>query len=80
MIRSASKSGACRLPLHHVYVSTHPDEPGANASCIDEAGYEIHLIEWMAEQVLAGYKIQRVTCDEAHAMLKQHAAWIDQIP
>jgi hypothetical protein len=42
--------------------------------------YEEHLIEWMAEMIREGCYIQRVTCDEASAMLKEHMAWSVTLP
>lgn len=62
---------------HFVYVAYKEGEPGARAACIDEPGYEEHLVSFMGEMVRGGCKIQRVNCDTAHDMLKEHHAWLD---
>ena len=67
----------CTLPEHFVYVAWKHDEPGARAACIDEEGYEEHLIEWMAEMVREGCKITRVTCDQGHELLRAYRRWCD---
>ena len=78
MIRpTIDRATKCTLPEHFVYVAWKPGEPGARAACIDEEGYEEHLIGWMAEMVREGCKIQRMTCDQGHELLKTYALWVN---
>jgi hypothetical protein len=66
-------------PPHYVWVAIRSDEPGAFAACIDEDGYEEHWQEWAKEVTRdRASTIRKVTCDEAHAMLKEYSRWCDE--
>lgn len=59
---------------HLVWVAMTPGEPGAHASCVDEPPFRE---EWAAEEMAEGSTLLRVTCNQAHAMLKEYREWCD---
>jgi len=61
---------------HYVVVATKPGTPGAYASCVFEPE---HLPDWTIDRLLEGATLQRVTCNQGYAMMKEYIAWCDDI-
>lgn len=60
---------------HFCYAAKHPGEPGAYAVCVDEKGYEKDLAKFIAREIKAGSVVERVTCNQATALLNEYVAW-----
>lgn len=59
---------------HYVWAAITPGEPGAHATCVDEQEWRE---EWAAEEMAKGSTLQRVTCNQGAAMLKEYVEWCE---
>lgn len=59
---------------HFVWVAITEGEPGAHASCVNEARWRV---EWAAEEMECGSTLRLVSCNKANEMLLEYVNWRD---
>lgn len=62
---------------HYSWVACKPGWPGAYASHTDDEEFADSLLEFKRREEARGCTVNRVTCDEAHKLLREYMDWFD---